>query len=205
MHDSGQNRGRPGRRVELFEWEELPVSQFISSHLHLIPASSNPPVSYTLTDSPSANMPAPTTPYQPYAAVHKDTKGPGDARPTSLQILKDEDAVGAYKGRVILITGTSSGIGVETARALYETGATLFLSARQIPKLEQVIDDIVVKSALKDVPRPQVLEMHLDSLDSVRKAAAEFKQRSDRLDILICNAGGLTFALSWGKCRADMR
>ncbi|OQN96817.1 hypothetical protein B0A48_17377 [Cryoendolithus antarcticus] len=134
-------------------------------------------------------MPAPKSPYQPYASVHQKTNGPGDARPTALQVVKDENAIGAHRGRVFLITGTSSGIGVETARALYETGATLYLSARQIPKLEKVVDDIVANGKLEGVPRPEILEMHLDSLDSVRKAAEEFKGRSDRLDVLICNAG----------------
>lgn len=63
---------------------------------------------------------APTTPFQPYAEVHKNTSGPGDARPTAMQIIKDTDAAGTLKGRTILITGCSSGIGVETARALYD-------------------------------------------------------------------------------------
>lgn len=132
---------------------------------------------------------APTNPYQPYAAVHEKPKGPGDARPTALQIIKDCNAAGKLKGKAILITGTSAGIGVETARALYETGAKLFLSARDIPKLNGIIDDIVSKATIKDAPKPEALEIHLDSLESVRKGAEEFKKRSSQLNILICNAG----------------
>jgi NAD(P)-dependent dehydrogenase (short-subunit alcohol dehydrogenase family) len=133
---------------------------------------------------------APQTPYRPYADVHKELNGPGDARPTALQVIKDCNAAGTLKGKTILITGTSSGIGVETARALYETGAQLFLTARDIPKLEKVIEDIVSNSSAKDVPRPQAVEIHLDSLDSVRKGAEDFKQRANgQLNILICNAG----------------
>jgi NAD(P)-dependent dehydrogenase (short-subunit alcohol dehydrogenase family) len=132
----------------------------------------------------------PQTPYQPYASVHQETKGPGDDRPTALQIIKDCNAAGTLKGKTILITGTSSGIGVETARALYETGAQLFLTARDIPKLEKVIEDIVSNSSAKDVPRPQAIEIHLDSLASVRDGAEDFKKRSNgQLNMLICNAG----------------
>lgn len=132
---------------------------------------------------------APTTPFQPYAAVHENTKGPGDARPTALQIIKDENAAGKLKRQTVLITGCSAGIGIETARALYETGAKLFLTARDIPKLNGIIDDIVSKATIKGAPRPETLEIHLDSLDSVRKGAEELKKRSSQLNILITNAG----------------
>ncbi|CAK1357250.1 unnamed protein product [Cercospora beticola] len=132
---------------------------------------------------------APTNPYKPYAEVHENPQGAGDGRPTALQIIKDNNAEGKYKGKTILITGASSGIGVETARALYETGAQLHLTARDMPKLEKVIDDIVQNATIKDAPRPKPLEIHLDSLDSVRKGAEEFKKQSKQLNILINNAG----------------
>lgn len=69
-----------------------------------------------------------------YAAVHESPKGPGDARPTAMQIIENESLQGQWTDKVALVTGCSSGIGVETARALYETGATLFLTARNLAK-----------------------------------------------------------------------
>lgn len=136
-------------------------------------------------------MGPPTTPYQPYASVHKDLNGPGDARPDWLQILSDCNAVGKLKGKNVLITGCSAGIGIETAKAMYEAGATCFLTARDMSKLDGVIDDIVKNAQYnKDGPRPQPIEMHLDSLESVRKGAEDFKQKSGgKLNILINNAG----------------
>ena len=144
---------------------------------------------------------APAQPYQPYAEVHKTTEGPGDARPTALQIIKDNDVAGKLKGKTILITGCSAGIGVETARALYETGAQLYLTARDMPKLDKVIEEIVSSSTIQDAPRPKPLEIHLDSLDSVRKGAEEFKKQSNQLNILINNAG--VMACPFSKTKDD--
>ncbi|EME46653.1 hypothetical protein DOTSEDRAFT_43130 [Dothistroma septosporum NZE10] len=132
---------------------------------------------------------APKEPYQPYAALHAETKGPDDQRPNALQIVKDLNATGKLKGKTVLITGCSAGIGIEAARALYETGAKLFLTARDVPKLQKVIEDLVSNGQNKDTPRPEALEIHLDSLQSVRAGAEEFKKRSTQLNILINNAG----------------
>ena len=76
----------------------------------------------------------------PYAQAHVSPKGPGDARPTALQIIKDEKAENTLKGEVIVITGTSSGIGIETTRALAATGATLFLTTRNTAEPQSVLD-----------------------------------------------------------------
>ena len=43
--------------------------------------------------------------------AHATPQGPGDARPTALSIITDEGLNGNLKGKVILITGASSGIG----------------------------------------------------------------------------------------------
>jgi len=104
------------------------------------------------------------------------------SRPTALQIVKDEDAENKLKGVVILLTGAASGIGVETAKALATTGATVYCAVRDIIK---------AKEALKQVQgRIELLELDLSSLSTVSKAADEFLQRSGgKLNILINNAG----------------
>lgn len=56
-----------------------------------------------------------------YEAAHAAPQGPGDSRPTALQIVKDEGLEGKLTDKVIFITGCSSGIGAETARALAAT------------------------------------------------------------------------------------
>ena len=58
--------------------------------------------------------------------------------------------IDGLKGQAIVITGTSSGIGIETARALAATGAHLFLTARDVSK---------ARSALAGFYDPQLYEL----------------------------------------------
>lgn len=118
-----------------------------------------------------------------YAAVHESPNGPGDVRPTAQQIIADQQLEGKWSGRVILITGCSSGLGIETARALLSTGATLYLTARDISKAKSALGTITSNDHV------HLLKLDLNSLASVRKCAEDFLSMSKRLDILIANAG----------------
>lgn len=71
-----------------------------------------------------------------YAEAHKNSKGPGDARPTALKIVEDEGLTGKLTDKVFLVTGVSSGIGIETMRALYATGGHVFGTVRNMQKGE---------------------------------------------------------------------
>ncbi|KAL6241748.1 hypothetical protein RBB50_011281 [Rhinocladiella similis] len=123
-------------------------------------------------------------PQNPYAAAHKRPRGAGDARPTALQIIKDNDRLSTLTDLVILITGCSSGLGVETARALAETGATLYLTARNLSKAREALGADLLSN-----PKVHLLELDLDSLASVRSCASTFLAQSPKLNILITNAG----------------
>lgn len=82
-----------------------------------------------------------------YAAVHEQPEGPGDARPTALQIIEDENLhYGQLTGKTILVTGVSSGIGVEVAKALFVTGATFFLTARDLDKAKRALGEVLINS-----------------------------------------------------------
>lgn len=119
-----------------------------------------------------------------YAEAHSNPAGPGDARPTALQIIKDEGVEGKLVGKVIVITGTSSGIGIETARALSLTGARLFLTARDLDKAKSALDGIL------EPDRVELVEMDNTSLSSVRAAAKAVLQKSNgQVNILVNNAG----------------
>ncbi|KAL8705625.1 MAG: hypothetical protein Q9201_001262 [Fulgogasparrea decipioides] len=118
-----------------------------------------------------------------YAAAHANPAGPGDARPTALDIVKDEGLEGKLSDKVVLITGCSSGIGIETAKAMAATGAKVFCTARDLRKGE---------SALADILKPgqvELVKMDLNSLDSVRSAAKDVLSKTQTLNIVINNAG----------------
>lgn len=129
-----------------------------------------------------------------YAAVHASRNGPGDARPTALQIVEDEYRDGKTDSAelTIVMTGATSGIGYETARALYATGAKLFITARDANKAKSAIEKIVSSIPPIEGRRYQGIEavsMDMDSLASVRRAAREILNRTEHIDILINNAG----------------
>ncbi|KAF4337490.1 reductase [Fusarium beomiforme] len=124
-----------------------------------------------------------------YADAHANPKGPGDARPTALQIVKDEGLLGKLTDKVVLITGGNQGIGLETARALHATGATVYITARSPEKIEQGINDIISWPEVKSDSPVHGIELRLDSLASVRAAAKDILAKVDKLNILILNAG----------------
>jgi len=121
-----------------------------------------------------------------YAEAHlaSNLGGPGDARPTALQIIKDNDLEGKLHDKVVLVTGTSSGIGVETVRALKATGAKIYATARNLSKARDALSDVVEPGG-----NVELLLLDTSSLASVRAAAAEFLAKETRLNVLINNAG----------------
>ena len=120
-----------------------------------------------------------------YAEAHQfeNLGGPGDGRPTGLQIIRDEGLEGAWPDKVCLVTGVSSGMGPSTVRALAATGATVYGTARNLPRARDELGDLLPTG------RVHLLFMDQTDLASVRACAAEFKARSDKLHILINNAG----------------
>ncbi|KAE8378306.1 hypothetical protein BDV26DRAFT_292403 [Aspergillus bertholletiae] len=120
-----------------------------------------------------------------YAHVYANFKGPGDSRPTALQIVEDEALVGRLTDKIFLVTGVSSGIGIETLRALYATGAHVFGTVRDMAKGQKVVDDITSTTKGGKIT---LIEMRLDSSASVRKAAEEFLSQNKQLNVLINNA-----------------
>ncbi|KAM0327633.1 hypothetical protein ACHAQA_005926 [Verticillium albo-atrum] len=128
-----------------------------------------------------------SNPLNPYVELYGNPSGPGDARPTALQIIQDNNLINHWAGRTILVTGGTSGLGLETARALHATGADVYITARDLAKAASVIAEI--KSSSPGTGLLEALEMDMTSLASVKRAAAAFLAKSPILHILIANAG----------------
>jgi NAD(P)-dependent dehydrogenase (short-subunit alcohol dehydrogenase family) len=89
-------------------------------------------------------------------------------------------------GRTAIITGSTGGLGLETARVLAGHGATVVLAGRDPAKLEAASGQL--GSAQPDAS-VQTVQVDLASLESIRKAAAELAARYPTIDLLINNAG----------------
>ena len=128
-----------------------------------------------------------SSPTNPYAAAHASPQGEGDARPTALQIIHDEGLINKMTDKVMLVTGSSSGIGAETVRALHATGAHIFMQVRDMEKGKAVMKDILASS--EGTGKLEILHMELGSFASIRAGVVEFLKKSGKLNVLVNNAG----------------
>ncbi len=110
------------------------------------------------------------------------------SRPTVLRPLDLLRGTGslesAVEGKVIVITGASSGIGEETAKQIGAAGGTVVLIARGQEKLEAVAEEIRALGGQAD-PRP----CDLSDFDAIDRVAHEILEHHGRVDVLINNAG----------------
>lgn len=98
----------------------------------------------------------------------------------------DVNNISDQKGRIAIVTGSSSGIGFEAARVLATKNATVIIAVRNLEKGNSAADKIRVLHKDSEV---HVMELDLASLESVRSFAKAFKEKFSKLDLLINNAG----------------
>lgn len=90
------------------------------------------------------------------------------------------------KGKTIIITGASSGLGKQATKVLAGKNATVIMAVRNVQKAETVVKEI-----REDFPDAhlEIRQLDLGSLKSVKVFGKEFSNDHTRLDILINNAG----------------
>ncbi len=88
-------------------------------------------------------------------------------------------------GRVAVVTGASSGLGVQMAKAFAKQGADLAILARRVEKLESVAEEIRALG-VKCLP----VACDVTSTEAIKEAAAAVKKEYGKVDILVNNAGG---------------
>jgi NAD(P)-dependent dehydrogenase (short-subunit alcohol dehydrogenase family) len=89
-------------------------------------------------------------------------------------------------GKTVVITGANSGIGFEAAKILAGRGAHVVLACRNPTRAQAALDKIRAESPDADVSS---LELDLNSLASVRKAADALLADRPTIDVLVNNAG----------------
>src|ERR1700677_5184592 len=114
------------------------------------------------------------------------------AKSTTEDVLTGLD----LKGKRILVTGVSAGLGVETARALASHGANVVGTARDLDKAKRTTSE-VSKAAAESGSSFEVIELDLASLKSVRAAADKLVSDGRLFDVVIANAG--VMATPFGK------
>jgi retinol dehydrogenase-12 len=88
------------------------------------------------------------------------------------------------KGKIIIVTGSTSGVGKLTAIELLKQGATVVMACRNKLKTEQVMSTI---TANRD--NAHFIQLDLGDYNSIIRFSEEFKTKFGRCDILINNAG----------------
>jgi len=99
-------------------------------------------------------------------------------------LFKDRNLAGAVRGKVVLITGASSGIGRATAVKVADAGATVLLVARSIEKLEETKEEITAAGGVAHIHR-----CDLADVEDVQRMAEEVLTYHGHVDILVNNAG----------------
>jgi NAD(P)-dependent dehydrogenase (short-subunit alcohol dehydrogenase family) len=103
-----------------------------------------------------------------------------------------EPAANSLTDQVVLITGGSTGLGLESAKRLAAAGATIVLTSRTLNKGDQAVESVKAYLSERGVENSKIYStvLDLDDLESVRAYPASFKQLGlQKIDVLMNNAG----------------
>jgi len=110
----------------------------------------------------------------------------------------------SLRGKRILVTGVSAGLGVETARSLAAHGANVIGAARDLAKAEAATAQIRKDAEAADGTF-ELVELDLASLASVRNCADRLLRRGEPLDVIIANAGVMATPFTYTTDHFEMQ
>jgi len=99
------------------------------------------------------------------------------------------------EGKVVVITGGSSGLGEATARYLAEKGAKVVLGARRVEKLEKIASEIKENGG-----EAVALKTDVTKAEDVKALVKKAKDTFGKIDVLINNAGIMPLAPKHKRC-----
>eukprot|EP01095_Lingulamoeba_sp_RSL-Kostka_P015184 TRINITY_DN68_c0_g1_i1.p1 TRINITY_DN68_c0_g1~~TRINITY_DN68_c0_g1_i1.p1 ORF type:complete len:349 (+),score=164.32 TRINITY_DN68_c0_g1_i1:94-1140(+) len=121
-----------------------------------------------------------------YLENHKGPSGFG-YRNTAQDVVSDLD----FTNKTAIVTGASSGLGIEICRALAGKNCRVFVGARNAEKANEVIEELKQSTGNDNI---ELLQVDLNSLSSVRAATDAFLARNIPVHMLINNAGVMAIA-----------
>jgi NAD(P)-dependent dehydrogenase (short-subunit alcohol dehydrogenase family) len=123
-----------------------------------------------------------------YQGAMQKALGSGfNAQSTAFEVIKGID----LSGKIAIVTGGNTGIGLETTKTLASAGAVVIVAARDIDK---------AKRNLKGITNVEIEQMDLMNPDSIDAFARKFLGSGRPLHLLINNAG-----IMWVPLRRDKR
>ena len=111
------------------------------------------------------------------SSLQKPISSGFNSKSNANDITKDVD----LNGKIAIVTGGYSGIGLETTRALVDIGAEVIIPAKR--------SDVAIKNLEGIVSKKNIVEMDLSDLNSVKNFTDGYKENFKKLDLLINNAG----------------
>ena len=91
-----------------------------------------------------------------------------------------------YKGKVVVVTGASSGLGAQMSQGFAEQGASLALLARRVERLESLAKELNEKYGVEALP----VKCDVTDDDSIAAAVKAIKEKFGHVEVLVNCAGG---------------
>ncbi len=106
--------------------------------------------------------------------------------------------MGRLDGKVAIITGSNSGVGAATAKLFAKEGAKVVISARRLPQLEEVAEEIRANGG-----EVLVVQTDVSKIEDAENLIAKTVEAYGKIDILVNNAGVLEAGLKPIDCYED--